>query len=228
MSVETTDSAGDSDSRGSPHERPEGTESEPFGLDDAFHLLQNQRRRWVLQHLHDVDETVEMGDLAERVAAWEHDTTVERLTSTQRQRVYIALYQRHLPKLDDMDVVDYNQSRGLVTSCERVTRLVAYLDGPPVDHELDAAASPPGDDRNPEESSDGPNETANRDGSEDATERIDTGTRWSSYPFAVSVFSGAALALTSLGVSSFATTRLVAGVSAVTTFLLLSLCWLRG
>lgn len=55
-----------------------------------------------------------MRELAEDIAAWEHDTSVKQLTSDERQRVYIALYQTHLPKLDDYDAIEYDQDRGIV------------------------------------------------------------------------------------------------------------------
>jgi hypothetical protein len=97
--------------------------------DDAFHLLQNARRRAVLRYLADHDdERFRMRDLAEEVAAWEHDTTVRQLTSDERQRVYIALYQSHLPKLDEHGIIAYNQSRGVVERTELTRVLEPYLE----------------------------------------------------------------------------------------------------
>ena len=68
-----------------------------------------------------------MGDLAEQVAAREYDTTVEQLSSKQRQRVYIPLYQNHLPKLDDEGIIDYNQSRGVVERKPLADQFTPYL-----------------------------------------------------------------------------------------------------
>ena len=95
--------------------------------DDIFHILQNQRRRDSLRYLKKADDTVRMRDLAEQVAAWEHDTTLQALTSDERQRVYIALYQSHLPKLDEEGIINYNQSRGIVERTERAAQLDPYL-----------------------------------------------------------------------------------------------------
>mgnify|MGYP006280568449 FL=1 len=101
-------------------------------LDTTFHLLQTERRRLALRYLFEReragDAVVPMGDVADQVAAWEHDTTVERLESAQRQRVYVGLYQTHLPKLDQHDVVDYDQSRGQVELRPRCRMLEPYLD----------------------------------------------------------------------------------------------------
>ncbi|WP_435346634.1 DUF7344 domain-containing protein [Haloarchaeobius sp. HRN-SO-5] len=111
-------------------EPPERTaaECELLSEDEVFHVLQNQRRRWVLKYLEGEDGPVRMRDVAEQVAAWEHETTVQGLTSTQRQRVYIPLYQNHLPKLDKLGVIDYNQSRGIVERKPLADQLNTHLD----------------------------------------------------------------------------------------------------
>lgn len=96
--------------------------------DDTFHILQNERRRRVLQYLSDTESAVDMRDIAEQVAAWEHDTTVQQLTSDQRQRVYIALYQSHLPKLADFGLITYNRSRGVVERTPLADQIAWYLD----------------------------------------------------------------------------------------------------
>ncbi|WP_459889932.1 DUF7344 domain-containing protein [Halostagnicola bangensis] len=96
--------------------------------DDIFHLLQTQRRRDVLRYLQDRNGPIELRNLAEQVAAWEQETTIESLTSSERQRVYISLYQTHLPKLDEHEIVDYNKDRGLVERCPRASQLESYLD----------------------------------------------------------------------------------------------------
>ena len=101
--------------------------------DDVFHLLQNERRRNVLRYLRDTDGQVRMRDVAEQVAAWEHNTTVEGLSSDQRQRVYIPLYQSHLPKLDKAGLIEYQQNRGIVERLPLADQVDHYLDGPTTD-----------------------------------------------------------------------------------------------
>ena len=96
--------------------------------DDAFHLLQNARRRAVLRYMIARDDRqFEMRTLAEEVAAWEQDTTIDDLTSSERQRVYIALYQSHLPKLDDYGVIEYDQHRGTVRPTPLLSAFEAYV-----------------------------------------------------------------------------------------------------
>lgn len=97
-------------------------------LDLTFEILKNRRRRTVLEYLRNESDTVTVGELAEHIAAIENDTTVQQLNAQQRKRVYIGLYQCHLPKLDDAYVVDFNDSRGLVTLTETAEPLYDYLD----------------------------------------------------------------------------------------------------
>lgn len=118
-----------------------GEETEAFPKDEIFHILQNQRRRYVLRYLEGVEGKVQMRDIAEQVAAWEHDTTLDALTSNQRQRVYIALYQAHLPKLDEKGIISYNQNRGIVERTPRADQLTKYLDIPTAGHDDDGTAA---------------------------------------------------------------------------------------
>ena len=97
--------------------------------DDLFHLLQNSRRRAALRYFAASPdrEAFDMRTLAEEIAAWENGIPVQQLSSDQRQRVYIALYQSHLPKLDDYGVIDYNQSRGVIKPTALTALFEPYL-----------------------------------------------------------------------------------------------------
>jgi len=121
------------DQRGSRSDQidPETTESsreEHLSLDRIFEILKNQRRRKVLRHLKEREERVELGDLAEHVAALENDTTPEALTASERKRVYVGLYQCHLPTMDDAGIVEFNQDRGHVELGPAAPALEPYLD----------------------------------------------------------------------------------------------------
>ncbi|MGA9400382.1 DUF7344 domain-containing protein [Haladaptatus sp.] len=107
---------------------PNENESKNLTKDKIFHILQTQRRRHALRYLKEHDNPVEMRDLAEQVAAWENDTTVQALASDERQRVYIALYQSHLPKLDSEGIIEYNKSRGIVERDDLADEFDPYLE----------------------------------------------------------------------------------------------------
>ncbi|MEF8785618.1 MAG: hypothetical protein V5A45_06760 [Haloarculaceae archaeon] len=101
---------------------------ESLPLDQVFEILKNRRRREVLKYLNERDESVSLSDLAEHVAAIENETTVKALSSSQRKRVYVGLYQCHLPKMDDMDIVDFDQNRGRIELAENADQLDAYIE----------------------------------------------------------------------------------------------------
>jgi len=97
-------------------------------LDLTFEILKNERRRLVLDHLRTVEGESTIGDLAEEIAAVENDCTVQSLGAQQRKRVYIGLYQCHLPKMDDAGVISFNQSRGRVELNPEARPLFEYLE----------------------------------------------------------------------------------------------------
>lgn len=87
----------------------------------------NSRRRGVLQYVEDEEGTVSLSDVAEHIAAEENNINIEMLSSDQRKRVYVGLYQCHLPKMDDAGVIDFNKARGTIELREAVSQLYPYL-----------------------------------------------------------------------------------------------------
>lgn len=109
-------------------EEEQSDEETQLSKDVTFEILKNQRRRYVLEYLESSSGPVRLGELAEHVAAWENDTEVSKLSSKQRKRVYVGLYQGHLPKMDDAGVVEFNQDRGIVELTKRAEQLREYMD----------------------------------------------------------------------------------------------------
>ena len=91
-------------------------------------MLSNQRRRYVLYYLNHRPGPVSLRDLAEQIAAWENDCTIDDLEYKQRKRVYTSLHQTHLPKLDEMGIVNYDRDAGTITLADRASDLDAYLE----------------------------------------------------------------------------------------------------
>lgn len=102
-------------------------ESGPLSQDLVFELLKSPRRRYVLYYLRQYGGRTTLGDVTDQVAAWENDVTVDELTSKQRKRVYISLYQTHLPKLNDAGVVNYDREEGTVELARRAREFDGYL-----------------------------------------------------------------------------------------------------
>lgn len=103
----------------------------PLAPDDAFEVLSNRRRRYVIHHLLQHGETTELRPLSRQVAAWENHKSLDRVTSEERRRVYNALQQFHLPKLQSKGVVTYESGRGTVRATSAARGLRAYLGSQP-------------------------------------------------------------------------------------------------
>ncbi len=96
--------------------------------DTVFEALTNSRRRATLNYLDENDGAANIGNLAEYIAAAENGISELELTSAQRKRVYIGLYQCHLPKLDEMGIVEFDKHRGTVRlDPEAAAQVFPYL-----------------------------------------------------------------------------------------------------
>ncbi|SEG58396.1 DUF7344 domain-containing protein [Halobellus limi] len=95
---------------------------------EIFDLLKNSRRRSTIRYLREHGGNAELKDIAEHIAAEENDTTVRQLSSDQRKRVYIGLYQCHLPKMDKLGVVEYDKNRGTIELQDSVAQLLQYIE----------------------------------------------------------------------------------------------------
>ncbi|WP_231741192.1 hypothetical protein [Halorubrum sp. CBA1125] len=103
------------------------SDTESLTPDSVFELLSNHRRRMVLYYLRRNGGSVGMQELAKQIASMENDVPADELTSQQRKRVYVSLYQTHLPKMAEMDTIDYDKESGIVRLTERADDIDEYL-----------------------------------------------------------------------------------------------------
>lgn len=94
---------------------------------EIFEILSAERRQEVLRYLDDNNGTATLGELAEHIASIECDCETTQLSSQQRKRAYVGLYQCHLPKMADAHVIEYDSDRGTVALNEQSRRLLEYL-----------------------------------------------------------------------------------------------------
>ncbi|WP_058366864.1 DUF7344 domain-containing protein [Haloparvum sedimenti] len=110
----------------------EGGPSEPSGPDlsedELFDVLSNERRRFAVHLLKRSEDPMEIGAMAEQIAAWENDIDTAEITGNERKRVYTALQQSHLPKMDRAGVVEFNKSRGVIEPTSALEEVDLYLD----------------------------------------------------------------------------------------------------
>ncbi|GAB3416235.1 hypothetical protein GCM10027435_13240 [Haloparvum alkalitolerans] len=109
-----------------------GGTSEPsapdLSEDELFDVLSNERRRFAVHLLKQSEDPMEIGAMAEQIAAWENDIDTAEITGNERKRVYTALQQSHLPKMDRAGVVEFNKSRGMIESTPALEDVDLYLD----------------------------------------------------------------------------------------------------
>ncbi|WP_277555928.1 DUF7344 domain-containing protein [Halobaculum limi] len=95
--------------------------------DEVYDILSNGRRRFVIYLLRQEGGQIALNELSDRVAAWENDIPVDELSDQQVKRVYVSLYQTHIPKLEESGIVEYDKDSGVIKLTSNVASLDAYL-----------------------------------------------------------------------------------------------------
>ena len=97
-----------------------------LGEGDIHEVLRNDRRRMVLEALGDADEAVTARELSEAIAARESGS--DPPPRDVRRSVYISLQQTHLPKLDGLDIVDYDDATREVRPGDNAAEVGVYME----------------------------------------------------------------------------------------------------
>ncbi len=83
--------------------------------DEVLSAVANEQRRAIIDSLNSASErTLDYDTLVDRVADTVRDEDVQEISDEQRQRVRIALRHTHLPKLEEIRVIDYETETGYV------------------------------------------------------------------------------------------------------------------
>ena len=99
---------------------------------EIFDVLSNARRRCIVHYLKQHEgRRVELREIVDYVAAWEEDTTIDRLDSAKRKSVYAAIRQTHLPMMEDAGLIEYEHLRGDVELTDSVREVQLYLERVP-------------------------------------------------------------------------------------------------
>ncbi|WP_436931480.1 DUF7344 domain-containing protein [Halosimplex halobium] len=73
---------------------------------DAYAILQNERRRLIVEYLAEMDSTeTDAGEIADHLAS----------RGENRQHAYIAAIQQHLPRIAQSGLISYDNDRKTVT-----------------------------------------------------------------------------------------------------------------
>ena len=97
-----------------------------LGEEEIHDILSNERRKQTLELLKNRTGPIELRDLSDWVA--EAESGESPPPKGVRQSVYNSLHQTHLPKLDRHDIVEYDQSRKLITLKAKARRVDLYME----------------------------------------------------------------------------------------------------
>lgn len=97
----------------------------------VHHLLADPRRRALLHLLYARDRPVAVADLARRLAALEHDGSRDTVPDDEVDRIYLSLNHVHLPKLEDVGIVEHDRDRNVAALTERAQGLTGWLESTP-------------------------------------------------------------------------------------------------
>ncbi|WP_136718332.1 DUF7344 domain-containing protein [Halorientalis salina] len=96
--------------------------------DTVFQTLGNRRRRYTLHYLRTQDRPVPIRELSEQLSAWELGKERNTVLPKERKRLYTALHQTHLPKMDRLGIVEYDRNGGVVSLTDHIDQFDVYLD----------------------------------------------------------------------------------------------------
>jgi len=93
---------------------------------DAHEVLRNDRRRAVIEQLRQTVGESDLRTLAEAIAS--DETGQSPPPRNIRESVYNSLHQTHLPKLDRLGIVDYDENRKTVVLQREAREVDPYMD----------------------------------------------------------------------------------------------------
>ncbi|UIP01389.1 hypothetical protein Hbl1158_15890 (plasmid) [Halobaculum sp. CBA1158] len=112
--------------RSSPSLRAREEPSESIVFEAACHARRRELCR-LLDETETDDLPMSLADAAMALASREQDVPEAAVTNYEWERVYAALYHGHVPKLDELNVVDYDQGSETVAPGEHLTPVVEAI-----------------------------------------------------------------------------------------------------
>lgn len=105
-------------------EIPEGI----LTLQPVYEALAHPRRRYLVYTLSE-DTEWSLDELATKLAAWETDTPEADIATLTHQEMYVSLYHAHVPRLVELDVIEFDADTEIVTPGENAPQVLAVLEG---------------------------------------------------------------------------------------------------
>ncbi|WP_227375915.1 DUF7344 domain-containing protein [Haladaptatus halobius] len=93
--------------------------SEEAVFDTLLDVLSYSRRRQILSRLDSGRTPMSLANLADEIVVHERDAPLAEIPARDVKQVYMSLYHSHVPRLEDADLVEYDQERDAVSLRER-------------------------------------------------------------------------------------------------------------
>lgn len=101
--------------------------------------LRNPRRRYTVYYVKNNGGEAALEEVVDGITKWEQNGRITANRTSQRKSVYSSLYQNHLPKLVDLEVISYDRSDRVLSLTEVGERL--SLKFPTHDHDCRSFAN---------------------------------------------------------------------------------------
>lgn len=101
----------------------------PLSDEDIHDVLRNERRRRVIDILQSSNGAVSVRELSEEIGSIESERNPA--PRNIKQSVYVSLLQTHLPKLDELGIVDYQAEGKMVNVDGSLKDVTVYMEKVP-------------------------------------------------------------------------------------------------
>ncbi|WP_418279929.1 DUF7344 domain-containing protein [Halorubrum sp. DTA98] len=78
-------------------------------LDEVFSLFSEERRRYVLYYLEQVDGKVSIDELVKQIHEWETQSSHDSVPPDEYEDIIISLEHNHLPKIEDATHIEFQR-----------------------------------------------------------------------------------------------------------------------
>lgn len=99
-------------------------EQASMSVDSAFEVLSHRYRRYAMVYLVRHTPPVHLSQLASYIA----NTTTDGASHEETEQVYIELYHHHIPKLEDLDVIEFDRDQREVELATDPDLIEEYLE----------------------------------------------------------------------------------------------------
>lgn len=103
------------------------TGHEPDDVERYLDVLSNRHRRCVLGII-DEENITDREKLARQIAAIDDGQPIEYVSSEVQNQISLELHHKHLPKLDEMGIIEYDPRQGDIRSVDLPDTIVSVLE----------------------------------------------------------------------------------------------------